>query len=123
MELWQEFINEIIANGKYINDEIFWNYFKLKAKNERLVNNVNDGLNDLRKVVIRKEILENENPNKIIDIVEKIRDFNKQQKGKGIKILTPKQMLQRLQITVEQVKAGNTSENLNIFSVSRERDY
>ena len=67
----QEFINEIIANGKYINDEIFWNYFKLKAKNERLVNNVNDGLNDLRKVVIRKEILENENPNKIIDIVEK----------------------------------------------------
>ena len=119
----QEFINEIIANGKYINDEIFWNYFKLKAKNERLVNNVNDGLNDLRKVVIRKEILENENPNKIIDIVEKIRDFNKQQKGKGIKILTPKQMLQRLQITVEQVKAGNTSENLNIFSVSRERDY
>ena len=123
MELRQEFINEIIANGKYINDEIFWNYFKLKAKNERLVNNVNDGLNDLRKVVIRKEILENENPNKIIDIVEKIRDFNKQQKGKGIKILTPKQMLQRLQITVEQVKAGNTSENLNIFSVSRERDY
>ena len=123
MELRQEFINEIIANGKYINDEIFWNYFKVKAKNERLVNNVNDGLNDLRKVVIRKEILENENPNKIIDIVEKIRDFNKQQKGKGIKILTPKQMLQRLQITVEQVKAGNTSENLNIFSVSRERDY
>ena len=123
MELRQEFINEIIANGKYINDEIFWNYFKVKAKNERLVNNVNDGLNDLRKVVIRKEILENENPNKIIDIVEKIRDFNKQQKSKGIKILTPKQMLQRLQITVEQVKAGNTSENLNIFSVSRERDY
>ena len=32
-------------------------------------------------------------------------------------------MLQRLQITVEQVKAGNTSGNLNIFSVSRERDY
>ena len=119
----QEFMKKIIANEKYINDEIFWNYFKLKAKNEQLVNNVNDGLNDLRKVVIRKEILENENPKKIIDIVEKIGDFNKQQKGKGIKILTPKQMLQRSQITVEQVKAGNTSENLNIFSVSRKRDY
>ena len=32
--------------------------------------------------------------------------------GKGCKILTPKQMLQRLPITLAQVKAGNTSENL-----------
>ena len=32
--------------------------------------------------------------------------------GKGLKILTPKQMLQRLPITLAQVKAGNTSENL-----------
>ena len=31
-------------------------------------------------------------------------------KGKGIKILTPKQMLQRLPITLAQVKAGNNSE-------------
>ena len=29
-------------------------------------------------------------------------------KGKGLKILTPKQMLQRLPIAPEQVKAGNT---------------
>ena len=28
-------------------------------------------------------------------------------KGKGLKILTPKQMLQRLPISLEQVKAGN----------------
>ena len=33
-------------------------------------------------------------------------------KGKGLKILTPKQMLQRLPVTLAQVKAGNTSENL-----------
>ena len=33
-------------------------------------------------------------------------------KGKGIKILTPKQMLQRLPITLAQVKAGNNSESL-----------
>ena len=33
-------------------------------------------------------------------------------KRKGIKILTPKKMLQRLQIAFAQVKAGNTSENL-----------
>ena len=29
-----------------------------------------------------------------------------------IKILTPKQMLQRLRIAIAQVKSGNTSENL-----------
>ena len=31
--------------------------------------------------------------------------------GKGLKILTPKQMFQRLPIALPQVKAGNTSEN------------
>ena len=33
-------------------------------------------------------------------------------KGKGLKILTSKQMLQRLPITLAQVKAGNNSEHL-----------
>ena len=33
-------------------------------------------------------------------------------KRKGLKILTPKQMLQRLLIALAQVKAGNNSENL-----------
>ena len=33
-------------------------------------------------------------------------------KGAKIKILTPKQMLQRLPIALAQVKAGNNSENL-----------
>ena len=55
---------------------------------------------------------ENENPKKVADIVEKVLDFNKQQKVKGIRILTPKQMLQRLPIALTQVKASNTSENL-----------
>ena len=32
--------------------------------------------------------------------------------GKGLKILTPKQILQRLQIALAQVKAGNNSESL-----------
>ena len=31
--------------------------------------------------------------------------------GKGLKLLTPKQLLQRLQIALAQVKAGNNSEN------------
>ena len=35
----------------------------------------------------------------------------KTKKGTRLKIITPKQMLQRLQIAVAQVKAGNNSEN------------
>ena len=50
--------------------------------------------------------------NKIINIVEKTLDFNKQQKGIGLKILTPKQMLQRLPIALAQVKADNRFQNL-----------
>ena len=134
-------MNQIKANKKYIHDEIFWNYFKYQnpsflgkhtfratqAKNEQSINNVNDGLIDLRKAIIRKEISENENLNKIVDIVEKILDFNKQRKGKRIKILTPKKMLQTLPIALVQVKAGNTSENfLNeirqiIYPLDREK--
>ena len=33
----------------------------------------------------------------------------KEKQGKGLKILTPKQILQRLPIALAQVKAGNTS--------------
>ena len=35
-----------------------------------------------------------------------------EQDGTGLKILTPKQWLQRLPIALAQVKAGNNSENL-----------
>ena len=37
---------------------------------------------------------------------------NKATKGTELKILTPKQMLQRLPIALAQVKAGNNSKNL-----------
>ena len=88
------------------NNEIFCNYFicqnlsflakglirATQAKNEFLVKNDNDELIGLRNAIIRNEILENENPNKVFDIVEKILDFNKQQKVKGIKILTAKEI-------------------------------
>ena len=49
---------------------------------------------------------------KRVDIVEKLLDFSKQQKGRGIKLLTSKQMFQRLPIELAQLKAGNTFENL-----------
>lgn len=51
------------------------------------------------------------NPNKIIAIVEKILDLN-QEKSRGLKILTPMQMLQTLPVDLAKVKAGNESENL-----------
>ena len=35
-----------------------------------------------------------------------------QTKGKGLKLLTPKQLLQRLPVALAQLKAGNNSENL-----------
>ena len=45
--------------------------------------------------------------------VEMILNFNKQdQEGKGLKILTPNQMLSRLPITLAQLKAGSNSEKL-----------
>ena len=48
---------------------------------------------------------------KILNYLEEI--FNGQPaKGKGLKILTPKQMLSRLPITLAQLKAGNNSEKL-----------
>ena len=42
----------------------------------------------------------------------KVEISNKKIQGKGLKILTPKQMLQILPIVLSQVKAGNTRENL-----------
>ena len=51
------------------------------------------------------------------DYVEMFSDANynakqNETKVKGLKILTPKQMIQRLPIALAQVKAGNNSENL-----------
>ena len=39
-------------------------------------------------------------------------ETNDETSGTGIKILTPKQMLQRLAITLAQVKVGNNSDSL-----------
>ena len=138
-------MNEIVADEKDINNEIFLDYFKYQNpsflvkdlisanqnKHEKLVSNINNRLIDLRNYINRKENPENENPKKVANIVEKIVDFNKQQKGKGlpsdlahatreakvsdykhIKILTPKQTLQRLPTALALVKAGNGSENI-----------
>ena len=85
-------------------------------KNNKLVSVINSGLKDLKKEI--KEMSEDEikieKPDKIVEIVKEILKFNKlkQQEGKGLKILTPNQMLSRLPISLAQLKAGNNSEKL-----------
>ena len=83
-------MNKIKANEKDMNDEIIWNYFKYQnpsflakdliranqVKNQQLVYNIHNGLINLRNAIIGKEIPENENPNKIVNIVEKILILN-----------------------------------------------
>ena len=43
---------------------------------------------------------------------EEFAEQNKKQKGQGLKILAPNQMLSRLRISLAQLKAGNNSEKL-----------
>ena len=45
-------------------------------------------------------------------MVLEARRLAKEQEGKGLKIVTPNQMLKRLPIALAQVKAGNNSESL-----------
>ena len=62
-----------------------------------------------------KEEIEDEKPDKIPKIVEEIIIFNNENKkpqGLGLKILTPDQVLNRIPITLAQLKAGYNSEKL-----------
>ena len=73
---------------------------------EKIINNLE------RFYLSRQEVI-----NFFRDFTEMLSDANykakqNETKGKGLKILTPKQMLQRLPIALAQVKAGNNSENL-----------
>ena len=114
-----------------VNDEVFQKYFKIqkpslvykvlrtindKENNSNLVDMFNSALKDLKEEIkkMSKEEIENEKPDEIVRVVEMILDFNKQnqQKGQGIKILTPNQMLNRLPIALAQLQAGNNSNKL-----------
>ena len=76
-------------------------YNSSRSINEKIVNRVNNVLIDLSNAVNRTEISENENPDKIVDIVEEILKFNKQQKENrlplnlaiSLKILSPMEIL------------------------------
>ena len=80
----------------------------------------------VKKTPKQKEVIKNlekcfNSSEKVINFfrgyVEMLSDANgsakqNETKGKGLKILTPKQMLERFSIALAQVKAGNNSENL-----------
>ena len=75
---------------------------KIIIKNDIFIKHFNVSLINLRNSFNSKEITEKENPNKIVDVVEKIFGLNKQQKDKilpwdfhhsQLKILTHKKML------------------------------
>ena len=59
---------------------------------------------------------------------EESAEQKRNQQGKGLKILTPNQMLRRLPITLGQLKAGNISEKLKneirelLYSVYRSKN-
>ena len=89
---------------------------KEKTKNKELVNEINSRLKDWKKEInkMSQDERKNKKSDKIVKIAKKILKFNKQQQqsGKGLKILTPNQMLSRLPLTLAQLKAGNNSEKL-----------
>ena len=120
---FDEWVNKQEAS---INKELFQNHLSFqtpslllkklyktndKEKNRLLVSVINSGLKDFNKM--SKEERKIEKPDKIVKIVKRILNFNKQnQKGKGLKTLTPSQMLSRLPISLAQLEAGNNSEKL-----------
>ena len=127
MNKFNEWINKQEA---HINKELFMENFNFqsqsdmlknldqindKEKNNKLVNVINSGLKDLKEEIkkMSEEERKIEKPDEIVKIVREILKFNKQnQEGKGIKILTPNQMLSRLPISLAQLQAGNNSNKL-----------
>ena len=85
-----------------------------QQRNKIQIDLINSGLRDLKKQIedMSEQEKETEDPNGIVDIVEMTLEFNRQQQGQGLKILTPNQILSRLSIFSVQLKAGNNSEKL-----------
>ena len=111
--------NELVSKYFYAqNLRIFLKQMKesknVPGKNKILLSITKSGLGDLKNEIkkMTEDEIKTEKPNEIVDIVEKILEFNEQQEGKGLKILTPSQMLSRLPISLAQLKAGNNSEKL-----------
>ena len=87
---------------------------KNKKKIHKLVNVIKRELSDLKNEIEKMSADEKEieKPDKMLKIVEKIRGFNRQQQGYGLKTLTPDQILSRLPISLAHLNAENNSEKL-----------
>ena len=109
--------------NKIKNNQI--KFSEVKNKQNEFLNKLNN-IKIGKKTIEQKETINNlekfylsreEVINFFRDYIEMLSDANydskqNETKGKGLKILTPKQMLQRLPIALAQVKAGNNSESL-----------
>ena len=121
---------DIISKKKNINNERFNHYFDylnptimLKRlrnasdeRNKDLVESINKKLTKMKNIIKnlpKDKVSRVEENEKIIDIVERILELNSEKQLEvGLKILTPKQMLSRLPITLAQLEAGNNFEKL-----------
>ena len=127
-KLRRQILDEIVKK-KTIKLEFFKNYFKYqdpssmlrnledtnnKERNKIQASLIKKALTDFKNEIkiMSKNDIESEKPNEVVNAVEKILEFNEQQKGKGLKILTPNQMLSRLPIYLVQLKAVNYLEKL-----------
>ena len=109
-----------------MNNELFKTYFtgyqslrnmyKKLSDIEGVVNGVwVESVSKLKRIIeyAPKDDFNIEENEKTKYIIERILYFNQlNQAGKGLKILTPRQMLTRLPISLAQLKAGNNSEKL-----------
>ena len=132
IKLRKERCNEIQRKEQNVNNVLFKAYFtdyqSLSSMYSKLSETENTEINKIRVNLINKvltklkrtietipkdDIFKTEDNEKVIDIVERILEFNKQnQIGEGLKILIPSQILSKLPITLAQLKAGNNSETL-----------
>ena len=86
-------------------------------ENSELVEEIKNRWSNLKDEVekMSEDEKEIQTPDKILKIVKEILDFNKEiqkQRGLGLKILTPYEMLSRLPIFLAQLNAENNSEKL-----------
>ena len=69
-------------------------------------------LNKIKRLI--EKVPKDKKNGKIIDVVDTILEFNRQQEGRGLKILTPNQMLSILPISLAQLKQEITLKNLRM---------
>ena len=125
-----KFLKYIENKSKDINYFLFKHYFnfiypsdlvkklfeiKDKKENKDFVEEIKNSWSKIKDEIedMSKDERKSKGLDKILEILKEILKFNEQnQQGKGLKILTPNQMLNRLPIALAQLKAGNNSNKL-----------